>query len=150
MNASITLARQSHRLLQIGGALLLFSALEGFVISALPVPRLGLSVHTLSALEGVITIALGLMWPRLVLRVRAAGLACWLFVYSAFATLIPYILAALWGAGNSVIPLAAGEARGTPLQEAIILVILITAAPTVIVSLGLMLWGLRFRETAAP
>lgn len=47
MNASTMLSRQGHRLIQVGVALFLFSALEGFVIHSLPVPRLGLSAHTL-------------------------------------------------------------------------------------------------------
>jgi len=42
---------QSHRLLQIGIGLLLFSSFEGFAIPHLSSPRLGLSAHTLSALQ---------------------------------------------------------------------------------------------------
>lgn len=52
-------SHQSYRLLQIGVALFIFCGLEGFVIPALPVPQLGRSVHTLSALQGIITITLG-------------------------------------------------------------------------------------------
>jgi hydroxylaminobenzene mutase len=140
---STILSRQGHRLLQIGVALFLFSSLEGFVIPSVAAPRLGLSVHTLSALEGVILVARGLLWPRLNLGVRASRIACWFFVYSVFATLIPYVLAAIWGAGNSVIPLAAGNAHGSDFQEAVITVVLYTAAPTVIISLVLILWGLH-------
>jgi len=143
MPVSDLLFRQGHRLIQIGVALFLFSALQGFVVHSVAVPRLGLSVHTLSGLEGVILIALGLVWPRLSLGVPAARIAFWCFVYSTFATLVPYVLAALWGAGNSIIPLAAGSARGTPVQETILAAILITAAPPVLISLALVLWGLR-------
>lgn len=130
-------------MLQIGVALLLFSALEGFAVQSLPVPHLGLSVHTLSAFEGVVLLALGLMWPRLRLGVLASRIALWLFIYSALATLVPYVLAAIWGAGGSTISLAAGTARGTTLQEMIIRVVLYSAAPAVLVSLILILWGLR-------
>lgn len=130
-------------MLQLGVALFVFSSLEGFVIPALPVPRLGLSVHTLSALQGVMLLGLGLLWPRLSLSIPMSGIAFWAYVYSSFATLIPYILAAVWGAGNSTIPLAAGSAHGSDFQEAIIQVVLYSAAPTVLVSLGLILWGLR-------
>jgi len=59
MNTS-NIVTQGHRMLQIGVSLFVLSGLEGFVIPALPVPRLGLSVHTLSALQGVITVTLGL------------------------------------------------------------------------------------------
>lgn len=143
MNPSNILVHQGHRMLQIGVALFIFSSLEGFVIPALPVPRLGLSVHTLSALQGVMLLGLGLLWPRLSLSVPMSGVAFWTYVYSSFATLIPYGLAAAWGAGNSAIPLAAGSAHGSDVQEAIIQVVLYSAAPTVLVSLGLILWGLR-------
>jgi (hydroxyamino)benzene mutase len=107
------------------------------------VRRLGLSVHTLSALEGIILIGLGLLWPRLALGTASSRVAFWFFVYSTLATLLPYVLAAVWGAGDSVIPLAAGGARGSRLQEAVIAGVLYTAAPTVLISLTLILWGLR-------
>ena len=143
MSASNLLSRQGHRLLQIGVALFLFSSLEGFVIPFFPVPRLGLSVHTLSGLQGVILLALGLLWPRLNLGATASRIACWFFIYSTFATLVPYVLAAAWGAGNSTIPLAAGAARGTAIQETVIKIVLYSAAPTVLISLAFILWGLR-------
>ena len=51
MSSSHLLLRQGHCLIQIGVGLFLFSALEGFVVHALPVPRLGLSVHSSAAWE---------------------------------------------------------------------------------------------------
>ena len=150
MNASNLLSRQGHRLLQVGVGLFLFSSVEGFVIPYFPEPRLGLSVHTLSALQGVILLALGLLWPRLNLGTTASRIACWFFIYSTFATLVPYVLAAAWGAGNSTIPLAAGTARGTAVQETVIKVVLYSAAPTVLISLALILWGLRSVTPQSP
>jgi hydroxylaminobenzene mutase len=143
MTSTNLLSRQGHRLLQVGVALFLFSSLEGFAIPYFTVPRLGLSVHTLSGLEGVILLALGLMWTRLNLGAATSQIAFWCFVYSTFATLVPYVLAAVWGAGNSTIPLAAGAARGSAFQETTIMVVLYSAAPTVLISLALILWGLR-------
>jgi hydroxylaminobenzene mutase len=105
-----------------------------------------LSVHTLSALEGIIMVGLGLLWPRLALSRMGARVAFWFFVYATFATLLPYVLAALWGAGNSIIPLAAGDARGSTVQETLITVVLMSAAPTVLISLAVILWGLRLRS----
>jgi hydroxylaminobenzene mutase len=130
-------------MLQIGAALFMFSALEGFAIPFLPVPRLGLSVHTLSALQGVMLLGLGLLWPRLNLGSTTSRIAFWLYIYSSFATLVPYVMAAAWGAGNSTIPLAAGPAHGSAFQEASIKVVLYTAAPTFLISMALIIWGLR-------
>ncbi len=143
MNTSDKLSRQGHRLLQIGVALFLFSALEGIAIPYFPVPRLGLSVHTLSALQGVFLLTLGLVWPRLNLGATTSRIAFWLLVYSTFATLVPYVMAAVWGAGNSIMPLAAGTARGSAFQEAVISIVLISSAPGILISLALILWGLR-------
>lgn len=137
------LLHQGQRLLQIGVALFLFTSFEGFVIPYVAAPRLGLSVHTLAAFEGVLMVALGLAWTRLNLAAATARAAFWLLVYSALATLVPYILGAVWGAGNSVMPLAAGAAHGSPLQEAVIKYVIYTAAPTGIISFALILWGLR-------
>lgn len=94
MNISNILSRLGHRLLQTGVALFLFSALEGFVVESLPFPRLGLSVHNLSGFEGVVLIALGLLRPKLNLDAIAARIAFWTMLYSVFATLVPYVLAA--------------------------------------------------------
>src|SRR6266545_833002 len=143
MNSSNSLLLQGHRMLQIGIVLFVFTGLEGFVIPALPVPLLGRSVHTLSALQGVMILALGLLWPRLNLGATASRIAFWTYVYSSFATLIPFVMAAVWGAGNTTIPLAAGAARGSALQEAIINIVLYSAAPPFFISMALILWGLR-------
>jgi hypothetical protein len=79
------LARQSQRLLQIGVGLLLFASFEGFVIPYFAAPRLGLSAHTLSALQSVLLLVLGLAWTRLNLGDLALRVAFWLLVYSTFA-----------------------------------------------------------------
>jgi (hydroxyamino)benzene mutase len=147
MNAANLLSRQGHRLLQVGVWLFVFSGVEGFFIPSLPYPPLGRSVHTLSGLEGVITLALGLFWPRLRLGPTASKVAFWTYLYSSLGTLIPFILAAVWGAGNTTMPLAAGPARGTALQEAIIRDVVYTAPLPFFVSMGLILWGLRMVDS---
>ena len=138
-----TLARQGQRLLQIGVGLLLFASFEGFVIPYFVVPRLGLSAHTLSGLQSVLLLALGLAWTRLSLGDLASRVAFWLLVYSTFAILAAYVLGAFWGAGTETMPMAAGVAHGSPAQESVIKVVAYSSAPTGIVSFALILWGLR-------
>jgi hydroxylaminobenzene mutase len=133
-------------LLQIGAALLLYSLFEGFAIPFFRSPRIGLSVHTLSAYEGVLLMVLGLVWPRLTLGPASSRIGCWLLVYSALAILAAYTLAATWGVGIETIRLAGelpdGLARGTPFQEAVIKVISyssVTAAlPFVLIFKGVL------------
>jgi hydroxylaminobenzene mutase len=143
MNSSNLLSRQGHRLLQIGVALFLFTSFEGFVIPYFAAPILGRSTHSLSALLGVMLIALGLLWPRLTLREAAAQIAFWFLIYSGFAIVIAFLLAAFWGAGNSNMPLAAGTARGSAFQENTIKAVAYSSVPTGIVSFALILWGRR-------
>jgi hydroxylaminobenzene mutase len=143
MNASNTLPRQGHRLLQIGVALLLFSSFEGFAIPYLAAPRLGLSAHTLSGLQGVLLLALGLMWPRLKLGAAMSRVAFWFLIYSALAILAAYVMASIWGAGNETMPLAAGVFHGSAFQEGVIKGVGYSSAPTGLISFALILWGLR-------
>jgi hydroxylaminobenzene mutase len=143
MNASNVLGGHGHRLLQIGVALLLFSSIEGFVIPSLAAPRIGLSAHTLSALQAVLLLALGCVWPRLALGATTSRIAFRLLVYSTFAILAAYVLAAAWGAGNETMPFAAGTAHGSALQEKVIKGVAYSSAPTGLVSFALILWGLR-------
>ncbi len=143
MSTSNLLSQQGHRMLQIGIGHFVFSGVEGFAIPALPAPALGLSVHRLSALQGVMMLTLGLFWPRLRLGATASRVAYWTYIYSSLATLVPYVMAAVWGAGNTTIPQAAGTARGNARQEAAIKIILYSAAPSFFVSMALVLWGLR-------
>jgi hydroxylaminobenzene mutase len=47
-------------------------------------------------------------------------------------------------------PLAAGAAHGSAFQEAIIKVVLYSAAPTFLVSVALIIWGLRIGDAQSP
>src|SRR5258708_5034232 len=146
MSSSTILRRQGHRLLQLGVALFLFTSFEGFAVPYFATPNLGRSVHTLSAFSGVLLIALGLIWPRLDLGTTAVRIAFWFLIYSDFATVAGFLIAGLWGAGNSVMPLAAGPARGSDFQEAMIQLVMYPAAPAGIISFALILWGLRINS----
>ncbi len=143
MDDSRTLARQGHRLLQVGVLLLLFTSLEGFAIPVLAAPPLGLSAHKLGGLQSVLLLALGLVWPKLDLGAKTASIAFWLLIYSTFAILAAYVMASLWGAGAETMPLAAGTAHGSAVQEAVIKVAAYSSAPTGLTAFALVLWGLR-------
>jgi hydroxylaminobenzene mutase len=149
MNASHTLlSRQGQRLLQIGVVLFLYSSVFGFAIPFLGSPRIGLSVHTLSALQGVLLLAQGLLWPKLRLSITASWSAFWCGIYATLAILAAYTIAAVLGVGNETITLMGelphGLSRGTPFQETFIRVLAYSSAPTGLTEFTLMLWGLRF------
>ena len=143
MNNAALLSRQARYLLQLGVALLLFTAFQGFAIPYFAVPMLGLSVHRLSALEAVLLLPIGLLWSRLRLGAASSRTAFWLLTYSALAIIAAYMLAAMWGAGDSVIGLAAQAGHGSAVQEATIMAVAYSSAPTGIIAFALVLWGLR-------
>jgi len=147
MHRSNALSHQGGRLLQIGVALLLFTSFEGFAVPYFTAPSLGRSVHTLGALSAVLLLALGLLWPRLDLGATASRVALWFLVYSDFAIIAAFLMAAVWGAGNSIVPLAAGAAHGSAFQETAITAVAYSAAPTGITSFALIFWGLRNATT---
>src|SRR5215472_4625496 len=106
MNAANTLlSRQGQRLLQLGVAFIVYSSFAGFAIPFLASPRIGLSVHTLSALQGVFLLAVGLLWPKLKLGITASWVAFWCSLYGTFAILAAYTIAAFWGVGSETIVL---------------------------------------------
>lgn len=149
-SSSMVLSRQGQRLLQIGSALFLYSSFDGFAIPYLASPRIGLSVHTLSALQGVMMLGLGLLWPRLKLGVTASWIAFWCFMHGAIAILAAYTIAAVWGVGIETISLMGelprGLSHGSAYQETLIKVLAYSSAPTGLTSFALILWGLRIAD----
>jgi hypothetical protein len=134
--------RQGHRLLQVGVALLLVTSFEGFAIPYFAAPLVGRSAHSLMALLAVLLLPMGLLWPKLNLRHSALQIAFWFLIYSGFAIVASFLMAAIWGAGHSTMPLS-GAPYGTAFQEAAIRVVAYSSAPTGIISFALILWGLR-------
>jgi hydroxylaminobenzene mutase len=141
------LSRQGHRLLQTGISLVLYSSIEGFFIPYMASPRIGLSAHTLGALQGIFLLALGLLWPRLQLGIATSRIAFWCSIYSTLAILAAYTAAAVLGVGIETIALngqlPGGLSRGSAVQESIVQIIAYSSAPTGIACFALILWGLR-------
>jgi hydroxylaminobenzene mutase len=123
--------------------LLLIGLLIGFIIPALAVPRLGVSAHVNAVVGALFLLVLGLIWPQLRLGARAQGLAFWFALYSFFMGALMPLLAGAWRAGGTMLPLAAGTARGSVLEEGVIAVGLTTAGATVIALCLLLFRGLR-------
>ena len=69
--------------------------------------------------------------------------AFWLLLYSTFAILAAYMFGAVWGAGNETMPMAAGAADGSAVQENVIRAVAYSSAPTDIIAFALILCGLR-------
>jgi hydroxylaminobenzene mutase len=130
-------------LLRIGMVLFLFALLVGLAVPRFAVPRLGLSTHLLGLMQGTFLLVAGSLWPRLTLTRIMSRLGSYLAAYGCIAAWTANLFAAWCGAGNSMLPIAAGQARGTVVQEWVIAVGLATAAVSLIATAMIMLWGLR-------
>ena len=135
--------RQGHRLLQVGIFLFLLALLVGIAVPRFAVPRIGLSAHLLGIMQGIFLMVIGLLWPRLKLPRAGSRAGFWLAIYGCFAAWTANLFAGIAGAGNTMLPMAAGEAHGSALQESIIAICLRTAAVSLIAVSLLILWGLR-------
>jgi len=135
--------REGHRLVQVGMILFLAALLIGLAVQQFAVPRLGLSTHLLGIMQGLFLMTIGQLWPRLSLTRGQSRVTFWLAVYGCLAPLAANLLGALWGAGNTLLPIAAGQAHGSALQEGIITGALRTGGASLIAASMLIVWGLR-------
>jgi len=143
MHTSAESSRQGHRLLQAGILLFLLSLFVGILIPNFTVPRVALSTHLLGIMQGIFLMVTGVVWPRLRLARAASRIGFSLAVYGCFSAWTGNLLAGVWGAGNALLPMAAGTAHGTPVQEIVIAAALRPAAVSLILVAVLILWGLR-------
>jgi hydroxylaminobenzene mutase len=135
--------RHGHRMLQLGMFLFLLALLVGLAVPRFAVPRLGLSTHLLGIMQGTFLMVVGLMWPKLGFARVPSRIGLFLAAYGCLAAWTANLVAAVWGAGNGMLPIAAGQARGSLLQEGIIAVALRSAAASLITLAVMVLWGLR-------
>lgn len=138
----------AHRLLQLGIALFLIGLLIGFAVPAMANPRMGLASHLEGVMNGIFLVTLGLVWPRLVLSPKLLSVTFWLAIFGTFANVTATLLAAIWGAGGHMMPLAAPGRMGTSVQEGVVKVLLITLSLAMVATCVLVLVGLRRKSPA--
>ena len=137
---------QALWLLRVGVGLILAAAFVGLAVPWFTVPRLALSAHLVGLLQGILLLVAGLLWPRLRLGPALSTAATWLLIYQGIAAPTANALAAAWAAGSSVVPMAAGGAHGSAVQEALVTIGLRSAGAALVVALVLVLWGLRVSD----
>ena len=141
--SAATHKRIGHRLLQLGISLFLLGLLTGFVVPLAANPRMALSSHLEGVLNGLLLLVLGIIWGRLQIGRVTARIAFGLLAYGTFANWGTTLLAALWGAGESMMPLAAAGYTGTSAQEMLIAFGLLSLSLAMVVVCPVVLWGLR-------
>jgi hypothetical protein len=122
----------------------LLGLLTGFTVDGLAAPLLGVGAHLVGLIGGIFLVAAGLLWPRLALNRIGSAAGSWMAAAGLYGTWAVYLLAGAWGAGG-MFPLAGRGARGSVIQEGIIMGAMMAIALSLIGTCALMLWGLRGR-----
>ena len=129
-------------LFTLGLVLFLLGLLTGFAVPAVKNPRMALSSHLEAVLNGMFLVLLGLLWPHLHLPNAWGVTAVALIVYSAFANWVATLLAAIWGAGRKLAPIAAGNHETSTTKEGVVSFLLVSLAVAVIVGVVIVIAGL--------
>jgi (hydroxyamino)benzene mutase len=129
-------------LFMLGLVLFLLGLLTGFAIPALKNPRMALSSHLGAVLNGMFLVLLGLLWPHIHLPNAWAATAVVLIVYSAYANWLAVLLAAAWGAGRKLAPIAAADHVASAGKEGLVSFLLVSLSLSIVVGVGIVIVGL--------
>jgi hydroxylaminobenzene mutase len=132
---------QSRRLMWHGALLFLLGLITGLLVQTFANPRMGVSAHLEGVLNGILLIALGLLWDKLNLSGQMLNAAFWLALYGSYVNWGATLLAAIMGT-RSLAPIAAGSHVGAPWQEFLITAALVTIVVAMLIVALLVLLGL--------
>jgi (hydroxyamino)benzene mutase len=127
---------------KLGLILFLIGLLTGLAVPVLKNSRMGLSSHLGGVLNGMFLTMLGLLWPYIHLPRAWALTAVVLIVYSAFANWLAALLAAAWGAGRRLAPIAAGDHEASAAKEHVVSFLLVSLSLTIVVGVVIVIVGL--------
>ena len=129
-------------LFALGLVLFLLGLLTGFAVPALKNPRMALASHLEAVLNGMFLVVLGLLWPHIHLPHALGITAVALIVYGAYANWVASLLAAAWGAGRKLAPIAAGDHQASTVKERIVSFLLVSLSVAIVAGIGIVIAGL--------
>jgi hypothetical protein len=134
-------------LMRQGFLFLLLGLVLGLAIIALPHPERWMAAHVTALLTGLVLIAIGLAWNELRLTNGQRTLAYTTGLLAAYGGLAGNVFGAI-----TDLPGPASNPGATPPmpQAAVFLTILAVIVPSLFVSFGLVLYGMRGAATTFP
>ncbi len=129
-------------LFRLGLILFLIGLLTGVAVPFLRNSRMGLSSHLEGVLNGMFLVLLGLLWPHTDLSHAWGVTAVTLLVYSTFANWLATLLAAAWGAGSRIAPIAGGDHEASAVKEHVVSFLLVSLSLTIVVGVVIVIVGL--------
>jgi hydroxylaminobenzene mutase len=127
-----------------GALLFLLGLLTGFAESHFANVRMGLAAHLEGVMNGILLMVLGAIWPEVRLAGAAKSTAFWTALYSTYFNWLFTTLAAIFGTG-ALSPITAPGFRAQPWQENLVTAGLMSVGIVIVISVALILWGLRER-----
>ena len=100
--------KQSIWLIIAGLALIFLGLVIGLFVPNMANPRMALSAHIEGIMNGLLLMAIGLIWKKLIFSKKYLHVAFLLLLYGGFANLIAVTVAAITGFGK-MMPLAGGK-----------------------------------------
>lgn len=132
-----------HSLLfTLGLVLFLLGLLTGIAVPATKNPRMAISSHLEALLNGMFLVLLGLLWPHVQLPNAWGVTAVALIVYAAFVNWLATLLAAIWGAGRRLAPIAAGDYEASTAKEGVVSFLLVSLSLSIIAGVIIVIAGL--------
>ena len=104
---------------------------------------IGGSLNLEGVLNGMFLLVLGIAWPKLALSDQMSRIGFAILVFGTYTNWATTLLAAIWGAGSAMMPIAGGGMTGSNIQEYIIATGLISLTVAMIAGCAIVLWGLR-------
>lgn len=135
--------KYENHLIQLGLVLFLLGLLTGFGIPVMSSPRLGLSGHLEGVMNGMFLILMGLIWNRLQLSEKLLKSVFYSLIFGTYVNWMTVLLAALWGAGGEMMPIAGGSLKGTVFQEILIKFGLVSLSLAMLYACTAMIIGLK-------
>ncbi|MEB3983029.1 hydrogenase [Mycobacterium sp. 663a-19] len=129
-------------LFTLGLVLFLLGLLTGFAVPALKNPRMALSSHLEAVLNGMFLVLLGLLWPHIHLPHAWGVAAVALIVYAGYANWMATLLAAAWGAGRKLAPIAGGNHEASAGKEGFVNFLLVSLALAIVAGVVIVIVGL--------
>lgn len=133
----------SRKLIRFGVLLFLLGLLTGFIIPALENSRMGLSSHLEGVINGMLLIIFGIIWPKLLIEEKLLKWSFYVSIFGTYTNWFTTLAASFWGAGSELMPIAGNSMTGTPVQETVIKIGLITLSISMVFVSVVILTGLR-------
>lgn len=128
-------------LIRHGLTLFLVGLITGFAVPLTANPRAGLAGHLEGVMNGTFLVALGCAWGQLRLGAFACRAVYALVLFGAWANWAGTTLSAVLGTSKAT-PIAGAGHAGTPLQENLVLAILVSVGLTMVTAIGMATWSL--------